>query len=399
MTIRIAWVVGLALVAGGISGCGDESTVYTGADVAGVDTDAASDGAGDAVSDSVSGAETAADSASVPDAVTDSAVAPDSAVVPDSVSTTDAAPDSVAVPDVTSDAAADSASVSDAVVNVDVVADAEPTPDAVPVPDAVADATPDSTTTPVPEALKGWCTVTKPEFSFFVTSMNAIWALSGDPVSDLSGGLGGNFGGLEGADAICQGIAAATGNGDRTWRAFLSAVKGPDGKAVNAIDRIGTGPWTDANGRLVATGISGLLAADRPDGVAASVDDLPDECGIPTSVLGDAHDVVTGSNKLGQLNSTTASSTCNDWTSNSGSVGVGSGGSSSSTAVMCGHSFPRETSGGPGGPGGGKGGASWLSDHTLRGCGKGANLVQNGAGTGTCIGCSGGYGAIYCFAL
>ena len=33
------------------------------------------------------------------------------------------------------------------------------------------------------------------------------------------------------------------------------------------------------------------------------------------------------------------------------------------------------------------------------GCSKGANLIQNGAGVGTCIGCSGGYGGLYCFAV
>ncbi|MEZ4266514.1 MAG: hypothetical protein R3F39_09055 [Myxococcota bacterium] len=386
MKTRWHLAIGFALLAGGISGCGDSTT-------SGADADAA---AVDVVSDAVATADAVADVAAdaTPDAVADAA--PDAAA--------DTAPDAAVdgAPDAVADVAADTAP--------DAVPDATPdaTPDAVPdaTPDAVADAAPDAvpdsaadTATAVPAELSGWCTVTKPDFSFFVTSMNAIWALSGDPVSDLGGGLGGNFGGLAGADAICQGIAAATGNGDKTWRAFLSAVSGPDGQPVHAIDRIGAGPWYDANGRLVATGIAGLLAADRPDGVAASVDDLPDECGIPTSVLGDAHDVVTGSNKLGHLNSTTPSSTCNDWTSDSGSVGVGSGGSTSTTAVMCGHSFPRATSGGPGGPGGGKGGANWLSDHTLRGCGKGANLLQNGPGTGTCIGCSGGYGALYCFAL
>ena len=40
-----------------------------------------------------------------------------------------------------------------------------------------------------------------------------------------------------------------------------------------------------------------------------------------------------------------------------------------------------------------------MSDHPLRGCSEGANFLQNGPGEGTCIGCSGGYGGIYCFAL
>lgn len=71
-----------------------------------------------------------------------------------------------------------------------------------------------------------------------------------------------------------------------------------------------------------------------------------------------------------------------------------------SNTVMIGHSFPRDTegSGRPGGPGG-RGGSNWVSDHPVRGCAPGADLEQNGAGTGNCVGCNGGYGAIYCFAM
>ena len=238
--------------------------------------------------------------------------------------------------------------------------------------------------------LAGWCTNQPSNFSFFVTSMPAIWALAGDPISDLDGGMGGDFGGLAGADQLCQGIASATGHGNRTWRAFLSATN--NGDPINAIERIGTGPWHDANGRLVANNVAGLLSGDRPDGDAQTIDDLPDECGVPITLLGDAHDVVTGSNKQGMLNNTDPESTCNDWTSSDGNVG--GDGTFFGGLVMCGHSFPRNVGGGGGGRG-----LSWLSDHQLRGCGKGANLLQNGAGEGTCIGCTGGYGAIYCFAL
>jgi len=268
------------------------------------------------------------------------------------------------------------------------VFDADPNaPDADPnAPDADPNA-PDAS----PGVLAGWCSSQPASFSFFVTSMDALWKLAGSTAGDLNGGFGGNFGGIAGADSICQTIGAATGNGNKTWRAFLSATDDGSGNAVNAIERIGSGPWYDANGRLVASGISGLLSGDRPDGVAQSTDDLPDECGVPLSFLGDAHDVVTASDSAGMLWSTDPESTCNDWTTSDGNVGS-SGGSAQS--LMCGHSFPRAT-GGPGGSSGQK----WLSDHPLRGCGKGANLLQNGPGVGTCIGCSGGYGALYCFAL
>lgn len=240
-----------------------------------------------------------------------------------------------------------------------------------------------------PGQLTDWCNFQGPDFSFFVTSMDALWILSNSAPGDLNGGFGGDFGGLAGADTICQTIAEATGHGDKTWRAFLSATDDGNGNPVHAIERIGEGPWYDANGRLVATGIAGLLADDRPDGDPQTVSDLPDECGVPLTALGDAHDIVTASNVLGELNSTDPESTCLDWTSSDGNVG--GDGTAMGGKVMCGHSFPRM--GGP--PGRGQ---HWLGDHPLRGCGKGANLLQNGSGEGSCIGCTGGYGGLYCFA-
>jgi len=44
-------------------------------------------------------------------------------------------------------------------------------------------------------------------------------------------------------------------------------------------------------------------------------------------------------------------------------------------------------------------GQSWITAHRVRGCAPGVNLVQDGPGSGDCVGCGGGYGAIYCFAL
>ncbi len=242
--------------------------------------------------------------------------------------------------------------------------------------------------------LPNWCQGQPASFSFFVTSMDALWALSESTPGDLNGGFGGNFGGMSGADEICQKIGAATGNGGKNWRAFLSATDDGNGNPVHAIDRIGVGPWSDANGRLVASGIPGLLSGFRPDGDAQAIADLVDECGVPTSTLGDAHDVVTASGERGKLfrpdGQISLEATCNDWTTSDGSVG--STGGVFAGPLKCGHSFPRE------GGGGGNGfGQKWLSDHSLRGCGKGANLLQNGPGEGTCIGCSGGYGALYCF--
>jgi hypothetical protein len=219
-------------------------------------------------------------------------------------------------------------------------------------------------------------------FSFFVTSLEAMRRLSGS-----QDGYGGNFGGMEGADTICQTIAEGVGVGHKTWKAFLSATEGPGGGPVHAIERIGEGPWYDANERLVSENIQGLLQ-ERPAGDPQTINDLPDENGVPISALGDAHDVVTASNREGRLNSENPASTCNDWTSDSGNVG--------GDLIMCGHSFPRMSRR----PGGRNSGQQWLSDHNLRGCAPGVELRQTGGGQGeNFIGASGGYGALYCFAL
>src|SRR5687768_10260535 len=63
-------------------------------------------------------------------------------------------------------------------------------------------------------------------------------------VTSAGPGNGANLGGLAGADAHCQKLAAAVGAGNRTWRAYLSA-NPANQAAVNARDRIGRGPWVN----------------------------------------------------------------------------------------------------------------------------------------------------------
>jgi hypothetical protein len=189
---------------------------------------------------------------------------------------------------------------------------------------------------------------------------------------------GGNPGGLTGADKICQDIASEVGAGQKTWRAFLSAIKGPDGQPAHAIDRIGSGPWYDRNGRLIAMNRAGLLSGPRPAGTAQAIADLANERGQTQKQFGDNHDVITGSNKMGMLNSTDPTSTCSDWTSAAATASRG---------LMCGHSWSRV------------GSQHWLNEHSVPGCGPGVNLRDNTVMPGNCIGCNGGYGAIYCFAL
>lgn len=131
----------------------------------------------------------------------------------------------------------------------------------------------------------------EPEPGFFVTR-------DGNP-------NGGDFGGLVGADARCSELAAAAGLPDRTWRAFLSA-SGP----THARDRIGPGPWWSVAGDLVATDIDALMRDGVPD------EAMLDEFGNTASKSappGTEHDILTGSNPDGQLQSN--ESTCADWTS------------------------------------------------------------------------------------
>ncbi|AUX43392.1 uncharacterized protein SOCE26_048400 [Sorangium cellulosum] len=245
---------------------------------------------------------------------------------------------------------------------------------------------------------------TTEKFSFFVTSLVAMRELSGSQDGfggDLRFGETGPGAGLRGADKICATIAEKSlpGAGSKTWRAFLSAVAGEDGNQVDAIDRIGEGPWYDRLGRLVASNKQELLN-DRPVGAdEAIMDDLPNEDGVPNHQPDpsqpevDNHDTMTGTNEQGRLYGATA--TCKDWTSAAGDRSEGT--------PRLGHSWPRNFGGRPGGggPGGDINMARWTSAHDAAGCSPGVNLVDTGgpqAGS-TSVGSGGGYGGIYCFAL
>jgi hypothetical protein len=197
---------------------------------------------------------------------------------------------------------------------------------------------------------------------------------------DLRFGETGDGAGLRGADKLCTTIAEESmpGSGAKGWAAFLST------STVNAKDRIGTGPWYDRTGRLVAQDLTALLK-DRPTGADATIiNDLPNETGAPNqagSAEGgndDNHDTVTGSNADGTFANGT--DTCSDYTSiTTATAGV--------KGPMCGHSWPAQSSG-----------RGWAKAHEARGCRPGVNLVQNGPGSGDTIGAGGGYGGIYCFA-
>ena len=77
-------------------------------------------------------------------------------------------------------------------------------------------------------------------------------------ITSAGPGSGADLGGLQGADQHCQSLAAAAGAGNRTWRAYLSTVSGGGQLGVNARDRIGDGPWYNANGQIIAANVADL---------------------------------------------------------------------------------------------------------------------------------------------
>lgn len=133
--------------------------------------------------------------------------------------------------------------------------------------------------------------------SFFVTSAGP--------------GNGANLGGLSGADAHCQKLAAAAGAGAKTWRAYLST---QGAGAVNARDRIGKGPWQNAKGMVVATSVDDLHSANNKLAKQTSLS----EKGEVINGRGDMpnrHDVLTGSTPDGKAFPAEKDMTCKNWTS------------------------------------------------------------------------------------
>jgi hypothetical protein len=175
-------------------------------------------------------------------------------------------------------------------------------------------------------------------------------------VSSTGSGMGGNLGGLAGADKLCQGLAAKAGAGNRKWQAYLSTSM-PD---VNARDRIGKGPWQNAKGVVIAANVDEL----HSDKANINNDTALDEQGRPINAQGapNRHDIMTGSTPDGKA----TTMTCNNWTS-----------SAADSSAMLGH-HDRLTFGKPGSP--------WNSAHASKGCSQ-ENLVATG-----------GAGLIYCFA-
>ena len=185
----------------------------------------------------------------------------------------------------------------------------------------------------------------------------------------------GNLGGLAGADAICQRLAAAVGAGNRTWRAYLSISGTPTTPAVNARDRIGNGPWYNANGVKIADNVADLHGDVQRNSNLLFLDTAVTERGEivtgrkrPEGVQNE-HEILTGSDSHGRalpvgIATQDRGFTCNNWTSDSDDY----------VAMVGHHDLESQFN------------TSWNASHTTGGC-----SVEE-------LNDTGGVGHVYCFA-
>jgi len=189
--------------------------------------------------------------------------------------------------------------------------------------------------------------------SFFVTSQGP--------------GKGADLGGLAGADAHCQQLAASVGAGGKTWHAYLST---QGAGAVNARDRIGKGPWLNAKGVVIAKDVAELHGSNNLTKQTAL-----SEKGEVINGRGDKpnrHDILTGSQPDGTAFAPDKDMTCKNWTS------------STQGTAMVGHAdriglrddAPSK---------------SWNSSHPSRGPDGGCSQAD--------LRSTGGDGLLYCFAV
>ena len=178
-------------------------------------------------------------------------------------------------------------------------------------------------------------------------------------------GSGADLGGLAAADAHCQALAKVESAGDHTWRAYLSTSATGGRPAVNARDRIGTGPWYNAEGLLIAATLEELHGEQARISKETAVTERLDQI----NGVGDTpnrHDILTGSQADGTAFPAGTDLTCGNWTSNSGG------------AAQVGHHDRRGLA---------EGVDSWNSAHASRGCSR-QDLEATGGG-----------GLFYCFAI
>lgn len=186
-------------------------------------------------------------------------------------------------------------------------------------------------------------------------------------VTSTGSGKGSDLGGLSGADRHCQDLAQAAGAGGLTWHAYLSATAAAGASAVNARDRIGRGPWRNANGLVIAQSVDDLHG---PNNNLNKQTAITEKRGVVPG-RGDAvneHDILTGSSPDGRAMAGDTDTTCRNWTS-----------SGDGAAIVGHHDRQGLRDDAPS--------KSWNSSHPSRGCSQ-ENLRS-----------SGGAGHFYCFAV
>lgn len=204
----------------------------------------------------------------------------------------------------------------------------------------------------------GYAAAQDNSMSFFLTSVNP--------------GKGGDLGGVEGADAYCQKLAESVGAGGRTWRAYLSTQgeKLNDSDVVHARDRIGSGPWYNAKGEMIAKSVEDLHSANNNVNEQTALDESGQMVNGRTKKP-NKHDILTGSRPDGTAfaGAFFPDRTCGNWTKNG-----------AEDSAMVGHHDRM-------GPIDHPWAQSWNSAHPTRGC------TQDG------IRSTGGDGLFYCFAV
>jgi hypothetical protein len=190
-------------------------------------------------------------------------------------------------------------------------------------------------------------------------------------ITSTGPGKGGDLGGLEGADRHCQKLASTVGAGARTWRAYLSTQGSAlnDPKVVHARDRIGTGPWYNAKGNLIARNVAELHSTDSKLSKETALDERGQLVNGRTDKP-NKHDMLTGSRPDGTAfaGAFFPDMTCGNWTK-SGADG------SAMTGLRIAGPIDHPWA------------VSWNSAHPTRGC------TQEG------IKSTGGDGLFYCFAV
>jgi hypothetical protein len=195
----------------------------------------------------------------------------------------------------------------------------------------------------------------------------------------------GNLGGLAGADQMCQSQAQALGGpaAAKTWHAYLSQEQRGNTPRVNARGRIGTGPWYNVKGQLIASSVADLHGdqqRDRNNIQRATVLDVKGNeiPGVASPPGSNQHDMLTGSDSDGRAFTDGVDHTCNNWASDGMTLPQPANANAAVPAdrarAMLGHT---DRSGG--------GNTSWNAAHMSQGCSKQALVNTGGAGRFYCF--------------